>query len=291
MKTMIIVDSSCDLPRDFIDQHKDSIDVIGIPVAIGDMEYFDDLGGTFEHKSLYQDLGHKIKASTAQISSQRFYDRFSKYVKRGQDVLYIGLSKAMSKTNRNAQKAAKKVQVDHPQSKVMVLESVSASIGLGLLARIALEMAQSNLDVQEIFQWIRDHEKYVQHWFTVDDLHYLKHGGRLTDQNHEEAKVLNLKTIFIVNHAGTIEAYQKLPGRKKAIAYLYNQVDKRLNLSLSNKLVIGHGDALEDALHLKEMLEKNYEDLDIMMCQVSSVIAAHVGPNMLAITYMGDNRN
>ena len=288
---MIIVDSSCDLPRDFIDQHKDSIDVIGIPVAIGDMEYFDDLGGTFEHKSLYHDLGHKIKASTAQISSQRFYDRFSKYVKRGQDVLYIGLSKAMSKTNRNAQKAAKKVQVNHPQSKVMVLESVSASIGLGLLARIALEMAQSNLDVQEIFQWIKDHEKYVQHWFTVDDLHYLKHGGRLTDQNHEEAKVLNLKTIFIVNHAGTIEAYQKLPGRKKAIAYLYNQVDKRLNLSLSNKLVIGHGDALEDALHLKEMLEKNYEDLDIMVCQVSSVIAAHVGPNMLAITYMGDNRN
>lgn len=291
MKTMILVDSSCDLPRDFIDNNKEFIDVIGIPVAIGDKEYFDDLGETFEHKSLYHDLGHKIKASTAQISSQRFYDRFSKYVKRGQDVLYIGLSKAMSKTNRNAHKAAKKVQIDHPQSKVKVVESVSASIGLGLLARIALEMAQNNKDVQEIFQWINENEKYVQHWFTVDDLHYLKHGGRLTDEDHEEARFLNLKAIFIVNHEGAIESYHKVRGRKKAIAFLYNEVTHRLNISLSNKLVIGHGDALEDALHLKELLEKNYEDLDIMVCQVSSVIAAHVGPNMLAITYMGDRRN
>lgn len=290
MKTMILVDSSCDLPRGFMAKHKDFIDVIGIPIAIGDKEYFDDLGETFDHKGLYPELRDKIKASTTQISSQRFYDRFTKYVKAGYDVLYIGLSKTMSKTNRNALKAANNVQRDYPQSKIKVLESISASIGLGLLANIALEMAQRACDVDEIFNWIADKEKFVQHWFTVEDLYYLKNGGRLSNPQQVQASILKLKPILNVDHEGNLVAYHEVRGRKKAISFMYNELTNRLNVSLSNKLMIGHGDALEDALYLKEILEKNHEDLDIMVTQLSSVIAAHVGPKMLAVAYMGDSR-
>jgi DegV family protein with EDD domain len=256
LKVKILVDSTCDLPKEFMENNKEYLAVIGIPVAIGDKEYFDDLGQTFDHKNLYEELRLKIRPSTAQISSYRFYERFKRYIENGDSVFYIGLSKAMSASNRNAFKALKKLKNDYPEAVIKVLESTSASVGQGLLAYLAVEMSQRGYDIEYIFNYISKHQNYVQHLFLVEDLNFLKQGGKLTDDNAVNKNLLNLQTILSVNHEGLLLPYKSVRGRKKSVLFLFNTFNKRWDPTMSNKVMIGHGDAFEEAYRLSFYMVK-----------------------------------
>lgn len=288
---MILVDSCCDLPKSIILENKDYMDVIGIPVDIGNFSYFDDLGQTFHHESLYDDLREGIKPSTSQINSFRFLEKYKKHVKKGYDIIYIGLSSQLSGSNRNAVKAIGLLEKDYPEGCVKVLESTCVSLGQGLLALKAIEMVKAHETTETIFDWLINHQDFVQHWFAVDDLHHLKNGGRISKTKAVAGTFLNIKPILRVDAKGEIKSYAKVKGRKKSIEYLCNQVKALYNPEFFDQILIGHGDALEEAVALKERLKIFVPEGKIIVTKLSATIASHVGPGMLAIGFMGQDRN
>lgn len=291
MKTIILVDSCCDLPTTYIKDNKAYIDVIGMPVAIGNKEYFDDLGQTFSHDDLYTILRSGLKPSTSQINSYRFLEKYKRHIKNGYKIIYIGLSKEMSATNRNAFKAIKMLKKECPEACVRVLESTSASLGQGLLALKAVELIKAGKTTDEVYKWLRDHQNQVQHWFAVDDLNHLRKGGRINGSQAIVGSLLNVKPILTVDTTGILKPFVKVKGRKKSLQYLIDKFVELYQADLFDQVILGHGDAYEEALFLKATLSKAVPDVKVMITELSATIAAHVGPGMLAIGFMGTPRN
>lgn len=290
MKTMILVDSCCDLPKDYILENKGHIDVIGMPVIIGDKEYFDDLGQTFNHDNLYDNLRSGVKPSTSRISSFRFVEKYKRHLEKGYDIIYIGLSKNMSRTNQNANKAISLALELFPEGRIKVLQSTSASLGQGLLALKAVEMVKDALDFDTIFDWLDKHQENVQHWFAVNNLHHLKKGGRITASQAVIGKLLNVKPIFIVDAEGSLKPFVNVKGKNKSLKYLIEKIKALYDPMLFDQILLGHGDALEDVLLLKKKIEIELPNIRIMITEFSATIATHVGPDMLAIGFMGNSR-
>jgi len=290
LKTIILVDSCCDLPRSYLDDNKDHIDVIGMPVIIGNKEYFDDLSLTFVHKGLYQALRQGVKASTSRINSFRFYDKFKKYVSQGYKVLYMGLSKNMSKTHQNALKARKSILKDYPEAQIYVMNSISASIGLGVLVMKVTDLKKEGADFTTLCHWIDKHQEAAQHWFMVNNFNFLKRGGRVTTSQAMMGNLLNVKPILTVNGQGVLETEVNLLGKKKALDYLVTKFKSLVDPSLFDHVILGHGDAIQDIHILRDMIQSEMPDLKLMITEFSATIASHVGPDMLAIGFLGHSR-
>lgn len=290
MDTMILVDSCCDLPLSYIEAHQDHIDVIGMPVLIDGQDHIDDLGKTLKHDFLYEKLREGAMPSTASINIYQFSERFKKHVEAGKAIIYIGLSKGLSGTNLNAKQAVDMVLETHPEANIMVLESRSASIGQGILAVKAVEMAEQQVSHDEIFKWLQTNELKANHWFAVNDLNHLKNGGRISAASAAVGTLLNVKPILIVDHEGVLKAENKIKGRKKSIKYLLDKFKTYYDTTDFDKVIIGHGQALEEAEQIKTKLMEILDEDKIIITQLSATIASHVGPGMLALAFMGHER-
>lgn len=290
MNTVIVVDSCCDLPLTYIEENSDYIDVIGMPVSIEGVDYIDDLGKTFKHEMLYKKLREGIMPSTAQINTYRFSQLFEKHVGENKSIIYIGLSSSMSGTNNNAIQSIELVKETYPDADIQVMSSISASIGQGLLAIKAVEMLKNKSSANEVFKWLEDNEIYANHWFAVNDLNYLKNGGRITPAQAAVGTLLNVKPILIVDNDGTLRSFTKIKGRKKSIKFLLNKFKEHYDQEKCDKILIGHGNTEAEAIQLKNMLSEHIGEDKIIVTELSATIASHVGPGMLALGFMGSER-
>lgn len=290
MSTYLIVDSCCDLPLDYIEKHRDVLEVIGMPVNIQGYEYYDDLGKTLTHDELYKKLREGVMPSTAQINSYRFAEIFEKHLEKHQTVLYIGFSSGMSGTLESAIQSVTIVKEKYPQADIRVMDTLAASIGLGILTMKAVDMLKSGRTADEIMAWFEEHKMSTNHWFAVDDLNYLKNGGRISSAEAAVGTLLNVKPILIVNHEGMLKPYTKVKGRKKSMRFLMSKFKEHYNNNEYEKVIIGHGHAFDDAIKIKELLLEYVSEDQIMITELSATIASHVGPGMLAISFMGNTR-
>ncbi len=291
MKTIIVVDSCCDLPLSYVEENSDYLDVIGMPVNINDFDYFDDLGKTFTHDEFYSKLREGIIPSTAQINAYRFLETFSKHLNDGNSIIYIGFSSNLSGTYNSSLQGIELSKEDYPNGDILSIDSKSASIGQGLLVMKAIEMIKENQSKDSIVEWIESRKLDVRHWFAVDDLNYLKKGGRISSASAAIGTLLSVKPILTVSDDGVLETHSKVKGRKKSIKFLANEVKKEHKKDKYQKIIIGHGNVKEDAEVLKEMLHGEIEEENIIISELSATIASHVGPGMLAIAFLGDTRN
>lgn len=290
MSTFIVVDSCCDLPLTFIEAHQACLEVIGMPVNVDGFEYYDDLGKTFTHDALYSKLRQGIMPSTAQINSYRFSEIFEKHVALNQTVVYVGFSSEMSGTFESANSSIELVKEKYPSADIRVIDTKSASIGQGLLTMKAVELCRKNKSADEIVNWIETYKMRTHHWFAVDDLNYLKSGGRITPTEAAIGTLLSVKPILIVNQDGVLKPYTKIKGRKKSMKFLCDKFKEHFNKTVFGKVIIGHGNVIEEAVILKDMLLEHMDESDIVVSELSATIASHVGPGMLAISFMGQDR-
>ena len=288
MRTVIMTDSCCDLKYDYV--IKNNIPIISLNVIIDKNEIKDDLGQSLGYKEFYNIIRNGEMPKTSQANAFYFEEEFEKIVKEGSSVIYIAFSSALSGTYNSACIAKESVLEKYPNADITIIDSKSASRGLGLLVYYANEMLKEGKSKEEIIKWIEENKLKVNHWFTVEDLNHLARGGRLSKTASTVGTLLNIKPILHVNNDGKLVSVEKVKGRKKSISALVSKIEEMIVNPEEQIIFISHGDSLEDAEILKKKILEKIKVKDIAINCIGPAIGSHAGPGTLAVFFLGNNR-
>lgn len=288
MNTVIFTDSTCDLPLSYIQDN--NIKFLGLTVLLQGKEMTDDLGQTLLYKDFYTMLRNGEVATTSQINSYSFIEAFRKHIEKGEDILYLGFSSALSGTYNSAYLARQEILQEYPEADITVIDTLAASSGQGLLIHYACQMLKAGKSKKEIAQWVEENKLKVAHIFTVDDLDHLKRGGRISSTAAFVGSLLNIKPLLYVNDLGELKPYGKERGRKKAIRAMADELKKHIQSPEEQTIFISHGDCLEDATKLANMIQESVSIKDIIISSVGTTVGSHSGPGTLALFFLSDTR-
>ncbi|PJI07914.1 MULTISPECIES: DegV family protein [Clostridium] len=286
MQVVILTDSSCDLPIGLI---KDSnVEVIGLMCNFNNKQYEDDLGQTLPYKEFYDGIRNGEIPTTSQVNVYRFYKKFEKLIKEEKAVIYIGFDSRISGTLNSAFIARQQIIEKYKNADITVIDTKCASIGEGLLVYEALNVLKNGKSKEEIVQEIEDISHKMNHWFIVENLFYLKRGGRLSSTKAVVGTILNMKPIIFINDDGELINVCNIRGRKKAIRYLASRFNEMHGFE--NKVIgISHGDCVEDAEYLAEIMKSEFGVKKVLINYVGPVIGSHVGAGMLSLCFLAKN--
>ena len=229
-------------------------------------------------------------AKTSAINPERFATAFEQYLKQGKDILYLGFSSGLSVTCNSARLAAGELMEKYPDRTITVVDTLAASAGQGLLVYLAAEKQKSGCTMEEVASYIESIKLQLCHWFTVDDLVYLKRGGRVSPTIALLGKALGIKPILHVDNDGKLVSFSKVRGRKSSLATIAEQYKKTSIDPTSGPIFISHGDCREDAEKVAELIEAATGVKTMLITDVGPVIGAHSGPGTIALFYLGKER-
>lgn len=283
---VIITDSTCDLTADYL--NKLNIKVIPLKFIYEENSYYDGTG--MSYSEFYNLLREKKNVTTSQINAETFIKEFEPYLKQQKDILYIAFSSALSGTFSCAEIAKKELIEKYPERKIIVVDSLSASMGEGLLIYYASQKRKEGLSINELSEWIEKNKLNICHWFTVDDLFHLKRGGRVSSASALFGTMLGIKPILHVDNAGKLIPVEKVRGRKTALISLVEHMKNSAKVTPDDVVFISHGDALADANFVKDLVLKSFDIKEVKVNFIGSVVGAHAGPGTVALFFMGKNR-
>lgn len=246
--------------------------------------------GEMPIKEFYQQMREGRVAKTAAVNVEEFSSLFEQELKAGNDVLYIGFSSGLSSTSEAGQIAAKQLQEQYPERKVIAIDTLSASAGEGLLVYLAAKKKAEGASLEENAAYIRETYPGIAQWFTVDDLVYLKRGGRVSAAVALAGAVLGIKPVMHVDDEGHLINMSKARGRKAAIKALAQKYAELLADPEEKMYFISHSDCLEDAKLLEDMIYQQNGQKAELITDVGPVIGAHSGPGTLALFFFGKRR-
>lgn len=288
MKTIIFTDSCCDLPINFVKEN--NIEVMELRVNLKGEDIPDDLGESINYKDFYKLIRNGEMPTTSQANVGEFQERFQKYINEGYAIIYIGFSSALSGCVNSARLAMENIKLDNENADITIIDSKSASMGLGLLVYYASKMLKEGKSKDEIVNWIEENKLRVNHWFTVDDLNHLKRGGRVSSSVAIVGTMLSIKPIMHVDDEGRLTPVSKVKGRKKSIKVLQEKIVEKIVNPEEQVIFISHGDCLEEAEHLKELITSVIKVKDVIINNVGPVIGSHSGPGTMALFFIGNSR-
>lgn len=288
MGIKLITDSACDLPIEYIKEN--NIDFVSLAVNIKGEFLVDDLGQTLKYDDFYKMLREGEMPSTSQVNVGTFEEIFTKYVENGDSIIYIGLSSNLSGTFNSASIAREVVLEKNPKADISLIDSLSASLGEGLLVYYACEMIKNGSSKEEVINWLEDNKRKVIHAISVDDLSHLKRGGRISGATAIVGGLLNIKPTLKFDSEGKVKPGEKIKGRKKVIKYLADQVKENAVNIEDQVLFICHADCLSEAKLLKEIILSEVKPKDVIINSMGAVIGTHGGPGTLAVIFMAKER-
>ena len=285
MTFAIATDTSANLPTELL--QKDAITVIPFSYFIDEQEFtcLDESG--FNGEAYYQMIRAGKRVTTAQINPQRYLEKLTPILARGQDLLFVGMSSGISGSFHCAQMAAAQLREEFPERRICVIDTLGASLGEGLLVLKAAELRAQGMSLTGVpHQLMRMRERMYQ-VFTVDDLLHLRRSGRLSNAAAVVGTVLQIKPLLKGNEKGQIVSFAKLRGRKRAVAALAEKYDALVEHAEEQIVGIAHADCPEDAEALAELLKKNHPPKQILNVVYEPVTGSHVGPGTLALFFLG----
>jgi len=288
MRTIIMTDSNCDLPVEYISQN--NIHVIPFTFLLNGITYTDDFGKSLSHKEFYNAIRNGSMPTTAQITAYTFENEFRKFSSKGESIIYLGFSSALSETFNSSVLARKVIMEEEPEADIAVIDSKSASVGQGLLVYYAYEMLKRGKSKQEIVEWLETNKLKVNHWFTIDSLEHLKRGGRISATSAAIGGLLEVKPVLNVLNDGSLNIVKKVRGRKKSIKTLFEEYKARVINPEEQMIYINHGDCLEDAEYLKSLILSETSPKDIVINSLGPIIGTHTGPGMVLVVFIGKER-
>ncbi|WP_396335131.1 DegV family protein [Clostridium sp.] len=288
MKTIIFTDSCCDLPINFVKEN--NIEVMHLRVNFKGEDIPDDLGESINYKNFYKFIRNGEMPTTSQVNIGEFQEKFGKYVNEGYAIIYIGFSSALSGCINSARLAMENIKLDNENADITIIDSKSASMGLGLLVFYAAKMLKDGKSKDEIVSWVEENKVRVNHWFTVDDLNHLKRGGRISSSVAIVGTMLSIKPVMHVDDEGKLTPVSKVKGRKKSIKVLQEKITEKIVNPEEQTIFISHGDCLEEAEHLKELITSEIKVRDVIINNIGPVIGSHAGPGTIALFFIGDSR-
>ena len=244
----------------------------------------------FSFKGFYDRLRNKEHIKTSLLNVEQFTDAYTAIFDGGNDVLAIIISSGISGTYQAAKIAADDLREQYPDRKIIVIDSLCASIGHGLMVYYAAMMKNEGKSIDEVADFVYKNRLNMVHNFTVDDLFFLKRGGRLSGGVAIIGTILQIKPILHVNNEGKLISLSKVNGRKKSINALFDTLKENVVDADNQVMAICHGDCLEDAEYLANKIRSEFNPKDIIINYCDPVIAAHAGPGVLAVFYMGKER-
>ncbi|MBL5980920.1 hypothetical protein NAAC61_01800 [Petrotoga sp. 8T1HF07.NaAc.6.1] len=288
MGIVIVTDSNCDLPVEYISQN--NVHVIPFTYVLNGINYTEDFGKSLSYKEFYDGIRNGSMPTTAQITAYTFENEFRSLVSKRDSVIYIGFSSALSETFNGSVLARNEIMEAEPEADITVIDSKSATAGQGLLVYYACEMLKQGKSKQEIVDWIEANKLKVNHWFTIDSLEHLKRGGRISATSAAIGGLLEVKPVLHVSSDGSLNVVKKVRGRKKSIRTLFEEYKTRAIKPEEQMIYIVHGDCIEDAEYLKSLILSETTHKDIVINSLGPVIGTHTGPDMVGVFFLGKER-
>ncbi|WP_017470573.1 DegV family protein [Amphibacillus jilinensis] len=283
MDVQIIADSACDLSEK--DYQAYQIERVSLTVMMDNKYYLD--GQTISAKKIYDEMRDGKSPKTSQVSPEDFRAAFTKYAKKNQPCLYLAFSSELSGTYQSATIAAKDVQEDYPEWQLQIIDTKCASFGYGLVVLRAAELAKQQRSLEEITASSKYYADHMEHIFTVDDLEYLYRGGRVSKSAAFVGTLLKIKPLLHMED-GKLIPLEKIRGSKKVFQRMLAIMEER-GTDFSNQTIgISHGDAIETAEHLAEMIKARFTVKEIKIRMVGSSIGAHSGPGTIALFFSNE---
>lgn len=285
----ILTDSTSDLTPELVEQL--DIDVLPMDFIIGDNTYhhYPD-SHELNETDFYKCLRDGKISKTVQINICTFIEYFEKYLKEKKDVLYISFSSALSGTYNSACLAAKDLEKTYKDNKIVIVDSKCASMGLGLLVYNAVQKKKEGLTIDELEKWITEARDHLCHWFTVDDLFHLKRGGRVSSATAVFGTMLNIKPVMHVDLVGRLIPVEKVRGRRQSLDSLVEHMKKTVSNAKDQVIFISHGDCIEDAEYVKNLVEKKFSPKKVCINYIGPIVGSHSGPGTVALFFMGSEK-
>ena len=286
----ILTDSTTDLSPQLVAQT--GVTVLPMTYTIGEKSYRNDPEETdLSSGDFYDMLRGGAMSTTSQINVETFREVAGKMARDGFDVLYVGFSSGLSGTFNSARIAFEDLSAEYPEHKFLAVDSLCASMGEGLLVYHAAQQQKAGRSIEETAQWLEENKLHLAHWFTVDDLNHLKRGGRVSGAAAFFGTMLNIKPVLHVDNKGALIPMEKVRGRKKSIKALVDHMEKTATAPVEDQMVfITHGDCIEDAEYVADLVRKRFGVRDIVINYVDPVIGAHSGPGTMALFFLASER-
>ncbi len=288
MQNYIIVTDS---GTDFTEELKKELEIVQLELTIIVEGEEPKPNNEVDNKTLYEMLRAKKKATTSAVNVGDFKDVMRPYLEKGTDILYLGFSSGLSNTYNAGRIACEELAEEFPERKLYAVDTLCASLGQGLLVYHAAKMRFDGKSIEEVRDFAEGNKLRLCHWFTVDDLFFLKRGGRVSAATAVVGTMLGIKPIMHVDNAGKLVKVGTVRGRRASIDALCEKA-KASAIDVKEKLVafISHGDCEEDAKYLADKMKKEVGFKEVLIGYVGSVIGSHSGPGTLALFYLGTER-
>ncbi len=286
MAYRIVTDTCCDFPANMYEELNLSVVALSVNYKGQSVNQYTEQW----LREMFDGLRSGEEATTSAANPQDWQDVIEPILQNGEDALVLTFSSGLSTTYQSAVIAAGDLMEQYPDRKVHVVDTLCASLGQGLFVYYACQKRDAGLSLEELTQWCEDHKQNLCHWFTVDDLMYLKRGGRISAATALVGTMLQIKPVLHADENGKLVNMSKARGRKASIQALAKKMEE-LGLPGENETVfICHGDCLEDAQYLESLVKEQYGVKNVLIYYVGAVIGSHSGPGTLALFFLGEHR-
>jgi len=284
---VIHTDSSCDIDPALLCEW--GVPYVSLTLRFDgeDKEYFDD---KIDPKEFYNRMRDGGVAKTAAINSEIFTASFEKVLSDGKDLIYFGLSSGLSTTFNSARLAAEALREKYPERKIFIIDSRTASAGTGLFLYLLVQKKNAGATIEEVVEYAESLIPKLCHWFTVDDLVYLKRGGRVSAAAAFFGNALGIKPVLHVDDEGHLTPTAKIRGRKMAIKTLADKYTELADDPENGTIFISHGDCIDEGEQLAGIIKEKHGANVEIITHVGPVIGAHSGPGTIALFFVGKER-
>lgn len=289
MAFWIVTDICCDLPVTYIEKHE-NFKVMPMSYQIdGEIKEIDPMDRQLEATShaFYEKLLNGSTSTTFQINQQSWVEGLKPLLSQGHDLLVLAFSSGLSGTHESAVLAAKELQPQYPDQKLYVVDTLCASLGQGLFVDRVLAYRDSGKTIEDAYSFALDLVPKTNHWFTVNDLHFLRRGGRVSATSAYLGSILKIKPVMNVDPKGKLIPREKVQGRKRSLHALFQQAQTFAHQPEKQTMFLSHGDCLEDAQWLAAKLKTDLHVQDVLISPIGPIIGSHSGPGTVALFYIG----
>lgn len=286
---VMLTDSSADLSAQMVQQA--DVEVIPLSFNIQGRTYRNYPDNREMDPALFYDMLRAGElATTAAVNVGEYVQAIEPFLEQGRDVLVLAFSSGLSGTYNSSRLAVEELQEKYPQRKIYTVDTLCASLGQGLLVWLAAQQRKEGKSIEEVRDWVEANKLSLCHQFTVDDLHFLKRGGRISATTAVVGSMLQIKPVLHVDDEGHLINIGKARGRHASLKALVDKMEKTVTEEGKKTVFISHGDCLKDAETVAEMVRQRFGTQDIRINYVGPVIGAHSGPGTLALFYLGTQR-
>lgn len=289
MSFEIVTDTGANLPDEMIE--KNNLLVLSLSFFVDGKEYYSyEPGKATDLGKFYAMMRERKEIRTSLVNTEDAKEKIGNLLKEGKDVLYIGFSSGLSGTYQSVSIALDELKDEYPQRKVLSVDTLAAALGQGLLVHFAIQQRKQGKTIEEVYEWLLANRLKLCHWFTVDDLFFLKRGGRISATTAVVGTALKIKPVLHVDEEGHLINMEKARGRRKSLDMLLKHFEETAIDIGKYPVYISHGDCMEDAEYVAAKLKEKYGVQEVLVHMLEPVIGAHAGPGTMALFFLGNHR-